>query len=323
MMQQQKQVKFGIIGLGTIAKRFAAVLQQASGAALYAVAARERSRAEAFAAEFGAKQAYGDYESLLQDAEVEVVYIATTHNCHYEITKQCLEHGKAVLCEKPAFLTKREAEELAALAKEKKLLLVEAMWTRMLPAYRTAKQWAESGSIGDVRYLDAQFSFAVPFSPESRLYDPEAAGGALYDAGVYPLEFATGLFGKPSEIQSMSLPAPTGVDAFDVMTMRFAGDRLATLVCGVNLRTSPDAGIYGTEGHIIVRNFVFGGGCELYDAEGKLVESYTETAPDGFLYEAEHVAELYRAGATESPLIPLQDTIDCAELFERLQAQWK
>lgn len=316
-------VRFGIIGLGTIARRFAGVLAGCQSAVLQAVAARDQVRADAFAAEYSAISAYGDYDALLSDAAVEVVYIATTHNAHYSIAKRCLEQGKAVLCEKPFLLTKAEAEELAALAKEKNLLLVEAMWTRMLPAYRKAKQWIEEGRIGEVRYLDAQFSFSVPYSPDSRLYDPAAAGGALYDAGVYPLEFATGLVGKPVQVQSMSRPAPNGVDAFDVMTMRFANDALATLVCGVNVRTNPDACIYGTNGHIIVRDFVFGKGCELYDAEGKQIDCLAETAADGFIYEVEHVAELYRSGALESPLIPLQDTIDCAELFECLHAQWK
>ena len=180
-------VRFGIIGPGSIATRFATVLNTVDGVQLTAVASRDQAKAAAFAGKFGAAKAYGSYLELIQDSAVDVIYIGLTHNFHYEVAKLCLNHGKSVLCEKPLVTSQKDAAELAELAREKKVLLMEAMWTRCIPAFRKAREWVAGGRIGAVKLIDASFSFNAPFDPEHRLYDPKLAGGSLYDAGVYPI----------------------------------------------------------------------------------------------------------------------------------------
>lgn len=320
---EQKKVGFGIIGLGLISNRFASVLNTCDQARLAAVAARSQERADAFAKEHQAEKAYGSYQELMEDPAVDIVYIGLTHNFHYEVAKQCILHGKAVLCEKPFFLTKAEAEEVISLARENKVLLMEAMWTRCLPVTLKTKEWIRQGKIGSVKYMDAQFSFHVKYDLKNRLYNPDLAGGALYDAGVYPLEYATGIMERlPVAMQSMHTSTPNGLDSFDVITMQFADGAIASLVCGISLNTNLDAGIYGPDGHIIVRDFIRGKQCELYDDENNLIETFTETAEDGFIYQIEHIIDLYRSGKLESPYIPHKDTIDCAGLFDQLHADW-
>lgn len=320
----QNKVGFGIIGLGTISNRFARVLNTCEDARLAAVAARSRERAEAFAQKYGAERAYGSYRELMEDPEVKIIYIGLTHNFHYEVAKECVLHGKAVLCEKPFFLHRQEAEEVLALAKEKQVLVMEAMWTRCLPVTRKTMEWLESGRIGRIRFLEAQFSFHVPYSLENRLYNPELAGGALYDAGVYPLEYATGILGEtPVELQSMHTTTPEGLDDFDVITARFPSGVLASLICGISVNTPPDAGIYGSDGHILVHDFLRGKECRLYDDEGVLLDSFTEPEEDGFIHQIRHIIGLYRDNKLESPLISWNDTIECAGLFDRLMADWR
>ena len=316
------KARFGMIGLGSIANRFATVLNTSSEGELVSVAAKDLDRAKAFAEKHGAKKAYGAYVDIVNDPEVDIIYIATTHNFHYEIAKLCVEHGKAVICEKPFFLTKKEAESLAALAKEKKVLVMEAMWTRCLPTFQKAKEWAQDGTIGQVKFIDASFSFNCGFDAEMRLFNPKIGGGSLYDAGVYPIEFITGIVGqKPDEIKALVVKGKTGVDEYATIGMSFAGGTLATARCGISVGTNIDAHIYGTEGKIIVREFLSAKVCELYDREGALKDTFTADFEDGFIFEIDHVAGLFKEGKLDSSYIPISDTIDCAELFDIVKEQ--
>jgi predicted dehydrogenase len=189
------KVRFGIIGLGAIAARFASVLNTVPGVELVSVASSDKRKADAFAEKFGAKKAYDNYVELVNDDDVDVVYIALTHNFHFEAIKLCLSNRKGVLCEKPLAINKKDADYLTVLSKELNVLLMEAMWTRFIPAFKKAKEWVKSGTIGDVKLVNASFCFNVPFDPENRLYNPKLAGGSLFDAGVYPIEFTTGVLG--------------------------------------------------------------------------------------------------------------------------------
>ncbi|MDF2984561.1 MAG: putative dehydrogenase [Eubacterium sp.] len=317
------KVRFGIIGLGGIAVRFAKVLNTAEGVELSAVASREMERSKAFAEKYGSKQAYDNYSELIKDKEVDVVYVALTHNFHYEIVKECLNNGKGVICEKPFVLHKKEAEELSQLSKEKNVLLMEAMWTRFIPAFRKAREWVVSGKIGAVRLVSASFCFNFPFDPKSRLYDPAVAGGSLYDAGVYPIEFTTGILGEnPTRVNGLAKFCPTGVDEFVAMNMSFESGALATLSCGVSANTNRDARVYGTEGNIVVYDFLGSRKCELYDNENKLMESFEVDFEDGFIYQIEHFRDLYLNKKIESEIIPHKDSIACADIFDQLMGQW-
>lgn len=318
-----EKVRFGIIGLGKIAARFARVLGQSEGGELFAVAARDAGRAKAFAAEYGAPKSFGSYKELIQDPEVELVYIAVPHNFHYDLIKECLLSGKGVLCEKPMVLTRDKAKVLCSLAKKKNLFLMEAMWTRCLPAVRRAVHWAQSGRIGEIKLIEAAFCFHTEFNPASRLFDPALAGGALYDVGVYTLMFAMGIAGEPpAETAGFASMCPTGVDGCSSLLLRFPGGTLANLRCASTVSLPPDAVIYGTEGKIIVPAFYRATSAALYDGEGQLLEQFEEPGPDGFSYEIEHAAQLFRAGKIESGLVPWRDTIACTEIFDAMREKW-
>lgn len=316
-------VRFGIIGLGAIATRFATVLKTAENTALTAVASREMTKSEKFAKEYGATKAYDNYMDLIQDEEVDIIYIALTHNFHYDIVKKCILNGKAVLCEKPFVTNQKDAAELIALAKEKQVLLMEAMWTRCIPTFQKAKEWVTKGFIGKPQLVQAAFCFNFPFDKEHRLFNPDLAGGGLYDAGVYPLEFATGILGEnPVTVNGIAHKCATGVDDFSVINLGFESGALASLSCGLNANVSQDANVYGTEGRVTVYDFLGSHKCERYDANNQLVESFTVEFEDGFLYEILHISELFREKKLESPLIPLSDTRACAEIFDTLMDQW-
>lgn len=314
---------FGIIGLGGIAERFAKVLNTAKGAELVAVASRDRDRAEAFARKFCARKVCDGYLDLIGDPTVDAVYIALTHNFHYDFAKLCLEKGKAVLCEKPLALTRKEAESLAELSRRGKVLLMEAMWTRCIPAYRKARQWVKKGRIGKARLVEAAFCFKAAYDPEDRLFDPKLAGGGLYDAGVYPIEFATGILGEaPSTIVGAVSVGKTGVDEYAAISLGFPSGAVASLACGIVASAPQEARVYGSEGSVAVHDFLGPRVCELFGPDGKLVETFEEDFVDGFIYEIEHFAGLYRAGKIESGLIPLADNIVCAGAFDALMSQW-
>lgn len=316
------KIRYGIIGLGVIASRFAKVLNTADGVELKAVASRDMGRSKAFADKFHALKAYDSYLDLINDDEVDVIYIALTHNFHYDIVKLCLNKGKGVLCEKPLVTGKKEAESLAALSRKKNILLMEAMWTRCIPAFKKAKEWVADGKIGKVKLIDAAFCFNTPFDAEDRLFNPKLAGGSLYDVGVYPIEFTTGILGEnPIQVNGLASICQTGVDDFVVMNMKFESGALASLSCGFTADTNRDAHIYGTSGKIIMYDFIAAQKCELYDNDNNLIETFEEKFEDGFIYQIEHFNELYLNNKIESDIIPLNDTIACAGIFDQLLKQ--
>ncbi len=317
-------VRYGIMGPGVIAQRFAYALSIEETGELYGVASRDPARAKAFAQEYRAQKVYQNYQEMLDDENIDVVYIATTHNFHKEQIAMCLHKGKRVLCEKPMVLHKADAEELVALAKAKNTLLMEGMWTRCLPAFRKAKQWVAEGTIGEVRYITAPFCISRPYDPGHRLFNPDLAGGSLYDTGVYPIEFAMGILGEmPNRVTGAAHFAPSGVDDFVSMSFTFPGGAVAALQCGTNCELPPNAYIHGTKGVIAVYDFLRAHSCERFDLSGHSQEVHLTEFDDGFIFQIRHVAELVAQGAIESPLIPWQDTIGCAEIFDTLMAQWQ
>jgi len=181
---------WGILGAGNIATRFAADLTNLPDAALVAVGSRSAAKAAEFAAKFDCKRSYGSYAELVNDPDVDVVYIATPHPFHKEHTIQCLQHGKAVLCEKPMAINEQQVREMAKCARENDVFLMEAMWTRFLPVIKTVRQWLEGKKIGDIRMLSADFGFRTGWNPQGRLLNPDLAGGALLDVGVYIIALA-------------------------------------------------------------------------------------------------------------------------------------
>ncbi len=316
-----EKVRFGIIGCGNIAARFAKALERSPAAELYACAAREQARAEEFASQHKAVKAYGSYEELLADEKVQAVYIATVHTTHAQIAQACILAGKAVLCEKPFFTGGKEAEETIALAREKDVLVMEGFWTRTQPAYLKAKEWLKEGKIGDVRLIRAAFCFNMPLNEQTkthRLWDPAVAGGALLDAGVYPYEYVTGIMdGPPQKVTATVQTAPTGVDATVTMAMTYpyAVADCLTSICGY---MDGAAVISGTEGFIKQHHFIGSRKAELFDRKGTLVDNFEDAEEEGFVHEIVHFADLFRSGRKESPYIPLEDTLDFARRVQEI-----
>lgn len=316
-------IRFGIIGLGIISNRFAKVLKTATGVELTSVAARDQARADEFAHTYGAKKASSNYQDVIDDPEVDIIYDGLTHNFHYEITKLCLEHHKAVLCEKPFVTNRKDAVELAALARQNHTFLMEAMWTRCMPAFQQAKSWVKEGKIGAVRLISADFNYLSEYDPEGRLFNPKLAGGSVFDVGVYPIEFATGILAEtPTGVSGQAQISPSGVDAAAAISLSFASGALANLTCGFNVPTPNTGTIYGTEGRIELDSCYQPMEIKLFDAKGRQIDHFKRVVPDGFIYQIEHSAELIGSGKLESDLIPLADTVACAGIFDELRGQW-
>lgn len=316
-------VKFGLVGLGYISKRFASAMKLVEGVELSTVASREQARSEEFAEKFGAKKAYDSYLDLIRDPAVDVVYIGLTHNFHLEIAKLCLQEHKAVLIEKPMVTTRSDAEGLVAMAQANNTLLMEALWTRCQPAYLKAQEWVNSGCIGEPQLITANYHHQVPYDPHNRFYDPKLAGGSLFDLGVYPIGFAIGLMGEaPIEVSGLAKISSTGVDQSAAWAMRFSNGGLANLSCGFSVDALEEAVIYGADGSLVLDQSSGPKSCKHYNSQHQLIDSFVDLEEDGFVHQIRHCADLYRQGKIESNLIPWKDTIACAQVFDSLRKQW-
>lgn len=242
--------RWGLIGAGDVARNFGASAALVPGHEVAAVASRRLGRAEATAAALGGARALTDYAELVADPKLDAVYIATPAALHRDHVALALEAGKPVLCEKPFTVTAAEARDLAALARTTGTFLMEAMWTRFIPAIQALKARIEAGEIGDVRMIQADLGFAVPYDPSNRFYAPELGGGALLDLGIYPLSLAWYLLGTPDAGQMLVGAAPNGVDARAAMVLRFPGGALASLSCSFDQRLANRAVVTGTRGSL-------------------------------------------------------------------------
>ena len=191
---RKKTFKWGIIGCGQIAGKFAESLKVISDAILYAAASRSGEKARSFCKKYHVRKWYDSYEKLAEDPEIDAIYIATPHNLHLENSTLCIQNRKAVLCEKPLTVNEREAKKLIKNAREAKVFLMEAFWTRFLPSTVKLNQLLEDGLIGEVKLLQADFGYYMPFDGNHRSYNPDLAGGALLDVGIYPINFAQMIF---------------------------------------------------------------------------------------------------------------------------------
>jgi predicted dehydrogenase len=319
----EKKMKWGIMGPGSISRKFATDLAHSKNAELVAVASRTLEKAEVFAKDFQAARAYGSYEEFVQDKEVEIVYIGTLHPMHKDNVLQCLRAGKAVLCEKPFAMNAQEAEEIIQVARDNNTFLMEAMWTRYLPPIVQARQWIEAGSIGEVKSLTANFGFNIGWQPGHRLLDKKLGGGALLDAGIYPVSFASMIFGQqPDRITSSAHIGETGVDERFSALFEYNGGQTATLNAAVQLKLSNDAFIYGTEGYIHIPDFLFGKSAFLHRADGVKIDFIDSRKMDGYIFEAEEAMKCLREGRKESKIMPLDETLDIMQTLDSMRKQW-
>jgi predicted dehydrogenase len=246
-------IRFGILGPGKIAAKFCEALQTLDNdAQVYAVASRDENKAKTFASKFSAPKHFSTYEAMVQDPNVDVVYIATPHPFHFEQTKLCLNHGKAVLCEKPLTVSYQQTETLVKLAREKKVFLMEAMWSRFIPALVKAKEVIDSGTIGDIKFMHADFGFISPPNLELRTFNKSLGGGAQLDVGVYPMFLALWLLGKPDTIKTHASLASTGADDNTTAILGYKNGAAASIYSSFVADSVKEAVIIGTKGSITI-----------------------------------------------------------------------
>jgi predicted dehydrogenase len=305
-----RPVRWGILGTGFIASRFAADLALLDDAALTAVGSRRRSTAEEFAQQYNIPRAYGDGAALADDPEVDVVYVATPHAAHHAATKLLLEAGKAVLCEKPLTLDLASAEDLVAIARARGVFLMEAMWMLVNPTIQRCRALVNDGAIGEVTHVTADFGVAGPFPVGHRMRAPELGGGALLDLGVYPVALAYHFLGRPDSIAAWATLLPEGTDANTGLVLGYRSGAVATLQAGIVGQTGQRAVITGTAGRIeIHRPFWRAESCTVVGADGTTERIELPLRGHGMVYEAEEVMRCLRAGQTESSAIPHETTL--------------
>jgi predicted dehydrogenase len=319
----KKTIKWGIIGTGGIAHTFAKGLQTIEDAELVAVGASSKEKAEAFGKEFKIPSTYGSYSELVDDAEVEIIYIATIHPLHKECVLLALKAGKAVICEKPLTVTAKDSEDIIKYAKESKTFFMEAMWTRYLPAIAKVRQWIKDGFIGDVKMLKADFGFRCDGNPEGRLLNANLGGGALLDAGIYPISFASMVFGsEPKTISSMAHIGETKVDEYFSCIFGYEGDKMAVLTGAIQLDTPNDAWIIGTEGKIFIPNFLRAECASLY-IKDKLEEKFEmQLNGTGYSYEAKEAMNCLRQNRLESEIMTMDESLAIMKTMDSLRKQW-
>jgi len=317
------RIRWGILGTGKIARQFAAALRRLPDAELLAIGSRSAESAGRFADEFEIARRYKSYVELLSDPEVEVIYVATPHSCHAENTQLALGAGKAVLCEKPFTINAAQAREIVALARERKLFLMEAMWTRCFPLMKKLRELLASGAIGEPRQLTADFGFRAEYQDEPRLFGPEFGGGALLDVGVYPVSLASLLFGPPTRIVSAANLGPTGVDEEAAIVLTHGHGEMAILHTAIRLDTVQEAIITGTQGRIRIHSPWWRPGAITLSRDGKPDERFDfPLEGNGYEYEAQEVMNCLRSGKLESPLMPLDESLSIMGTLDAIRAQW-
>jgi predicted dehydrogenase len=256
---------------------------------------------------------------MLRDPEVEIVYVATPHPFHHQHVLQCLDAGKAVLCEKPIAVNELQAREMVARARERKLFLMEAMWTRALPVMRQVGEWLDDGRIGAPRMLTADFGFRTRWNPEGRLLNPALAGGATLDVGVYVVALAYMVFGSdPVSVRALAHLGETGIDEQTALILRYDDGALALLSCAVRTDTPQMARIDGTEGRIEIPRFWQATSATLEAGTDSVVTTRGEA---GYHFEAEEAMSCLREGRTESSLIPLDESLRISRILDQVRAQ--
>ena len=315
--------RWGILGCGRIANDFAECLALLPNVEIAAVASRSEERAREFSSKHNSSTYYTDYKELVSDPDVDAIYVATTHNFHKDHVLLCLEMGKHVLCEKPLTTNSDESEHLIRVAREKGLFLMEAMWTRFLPLWVNVKQWIEDGLIGELIMVKADFGFFTRHGDFGRHLNPDIAGGALLDVGIYPISLACWLFGGvPPISHSNAYITEKGVDGVSSYYLDFGKNKSALLSSSVIVHTPKDAVIVGTKGYINVPEFWKAQQVSVYINGEEEKHHNFPYEPFGFQYEAQEVMECIVKGELESSVMPLDETQDILKLMDSFRKSW-
>jgi predicted dehydrogenase len=315
-------MKVAILGSGSIAHKMAKTLIMMDGVEAYAVAARDIDRAKVFAEKYGIKKAYGSYEEMVDDPEVDLVYISTVLPCHAEHMKLCLEHNKPVICEKPFTVNVAQAKEIIALGEQKRLLVAEAIWTRYLPMRKVLDDILASGIIGVPISLTANLGEAVSQYP--RLTSLDMCGGAFIDMGVYTVNFALMNFGSGiKEIHSSMIPYKTGVDAMSNTTLIYDDGKMAMLHSNLLAWCDKRGMIFGEKGCLEILNINNCEGINVYNSENKLVKTYkTPEQITGFEYQVDSCKRALESGKIECLEMPHKEIIKVMEIMDKVRGIW-
>ncbi|WP_101698320.1 Gfo/Idh/MocA family protein [Clostridium minihomine] len=316
-----KQWKIGILGTGNIAGKMADTLRQMPEVSLHAAAARDLSRAQSFAAEYGAQKAYGSYEELAKDPEIELIYIATPNNYHRDHAMLCLQNGKHVLCEKPFTVNETEATELFSYARQQKLLITEALWTRYMPLSAQLCQLLQNGIIGEPYLLQASMSALAPLP---RLKDPNLGGGALLDIGVYLLTLDALVFGPHIEkVSSSVIQSPEGIDIQSCIALTHPGQKMSVLNSTMLSVSDRKACVFGSKGLLTIHNINNMEVIEHLDQNRALVAQYRRPEQiSGLEYEVRSCLHAIENGLLECPEMPHSETLRILRLMDSIRQEW-
>ena len=312
-------MKWGILSTGTIAKNFVQTAGQMPDVRMQAVASRHAESAEAFAKAFGIPTAHGSYEALADDPNVEIVYVATPHSRHYEDMKLLIEAGKHVLCEKSFTTDARQAKEIFALAQKKNVFVMEAFWTKFIPLYRQIEEVLQSGKLGEIRAVTAQYGYTT--AREARKFDPALAGGTLLDIGVYAIGFACMMLGYAfDDVRGDLVMNSVGTDALDAITLR-KGKAVAQLTTAIGANMPTFGAVYGTKGHIDIPDFKNPTRAVLYPDGQEPVELAHPFEINGFEYEIREAQACAEAGRLQSERMTGEQTIAVMRIMDEIRRQ--
>ncbi|HZJ37070.1 MAG TPA: Gfo/Idh/MocA family oxidoreductase [Gillisia sp.] len=316
-----KTFKWAILGPGKIAHKFAKGLAEVPGAELYAVASRSLVKAEEFAKEFNVPKFYGSYEDLVNDKEVDIVYVATPHVFHYEHTLLCLKHKKAVLCEKPFAMNKEQVNEMILTAKKENIFLMEALWTYFLPHYQYVLELVKSEKFGKITSLEADFGFEAPYLPEKRLFKKDLGGGSLLDIGIYPVFAALSLLGKPDTISAKAEFSETGVDESCKVDFNYQNGVCASLYSTIKKMTPTIATITFEDATLTI-NRRFHEPTSVTILHNNQEETILfDVNTNGYNFEAEHVQQMLANGRTESTVMSFEKSLELIGLLDDIREE--
>lgn len=333
-MAETTPLRWGMLGCGSIANRLGTDVARLADHRIQAIASRDSEKAGAYAAKFDVPTRHTGptaYKELVEDPDIDLIYVATPHNFHKEHALLALEAGKPVLCEKPFTVNVAEAEDVIAEAKAKGLFLMEGVWSRCFPVWRSIVARIAEGAIGAPRMVYCDFGYRAGqleadgrlsgYDAGGRLFNPALAGGGLMDVGIYPISLSQMLFGDPTDVKAVGVLGHSGVDENVGVVLGFPGGEIAMASTSIQVTTPFTTTILGTEGRIEVESPWWRPKRYAIHAGGAAETVSFEHEGEGFQFEAMHVAECLRAGLTESPIMPLRDTLAVMRALDEVRRQ--
>lgn len=319
----EKVIKWAIFGPGNIANKFADAIKTVADAKLIGVAGRSIAKSQAFADKHQIPKVYASLEELATDSEIDVVYVSVIHPLHYAAVLKLLENRKAVLCEKPITVNAAQLTTLIEASKKHQTFLMEAMWTRFLPVMQKVHQWVNSGLIGKLKMIYADFGFSADYILPSRIFSPELGGGALLDVGVYTLAFAQDFAGEFDSVHGIATLTTSHVDSCNAVTIRFKNEVLGLLSSGVETFSTNQARLVGTQGEITIPDFYGATQATLTLRDSNQTQTFSSPfESNGFLYEILEVQKCVRENLLESPIMPLAHSLILQKTMDKLMQSW-